>query len=716
MRSRTLYLGLLLTWGCQSNTPDATGVMERPVGLAVVPRTANREDLFIADSEAQGVRLQQFSLDSEGALRSAFALGPAVYFPLVIPARGLPTELAYVEGQDRLFVLSPSWKDATGEVGGLHVQAVVGATSIESHATEPSNELLGTVPLSALGIDGVPVDVEVLTPGSAVDEVAVLFDVLGGEGVLALLEVTHDPVSATLVDQVVVGPAPRQMAQTSPGVLMVALADEAASPGNLAVVSTASGALDVRQVDVGGPISRVVPVKDGRALALRLDRASVMVVEADGTVSTRDYPSPYTPLEERGQVPGRIDMPLMVVAGAQGAVTTFPGLTITTGETLPVVQLVLLDGTARFLVGDDLVPQREAEAYLSAMLRNSGEADPSYIRECAAESVLWCVGAEGTDPACPGLIQVERPSAAVYRAVYRGDLVRSRSAEVTVLDDTGKVALAVPEVTDMLERLVVPGDEALIQLFLPACADRPDASVELYAHATVEEAFRERLVLQLVDFAEGTAVLDDVACHVDAVLAATLVEVYPAGAEAVLQQVSNETITGIQARVPVVDGPSGQQAARIDTRADGLPTDLGLTLASASGFSCLEGTEGRRCASNTDCGSGRGCASTSDITGISCPGVCASTCTSDTTCLPDEIVRQCSGVELAVTPTTLVRANLGDNELRGVAATVTEVVNSVPYDTVWLPIAGGWVTSFPGSRDLLLLRSRSTGFIVNVFR
>jgi hypothetical protein len=726
-RARAICLAALVAAApaCSNTPPDATGVMERPAGLLVVPRTEKvREDLFIADSEAQGVRLQQFKL-LDGVVRQAFALAPAVFFPLVIPARGFPTELALAPGQDRLHVLSPAWIDPAGDaVGALHVLEIEVTEEIEARASTPSNVPLGSVSLSALGLRGIPVDVEVLTASAGVDRVAVLIDDLGQEGQLAILDVTAQPVAATVVAQAAVGRAPRQMAQVSPGVLAVALSDTATTgAGHLAWVDATGAAPTVTRVDVGGPISQVIPVANGRSLALRLDRASVVVLEADGTVSTEPLASPHTPVEERGTAAarGRIDLARIAVAGASGAVSTFPNLSIPTGETREVVMLTLLDGSAVFLAGDTLAPQVAAEAALSQLRKLSGEGDPAYIRECQAEDVAWCIDNEQLAPVCPGLIQVPRADARIFRAVYRGDLLLSRSAVFSASSRIAEGVLAVvevPEVSELAARLIAPGDAIQVQALLPSCASDPEGPRALNARGTVQSLAGGRLDVLLTDFTAEGAGPDALEC-LDAAVTAALVEVFPAGEEAVLQRVSGETPVEIQARVPVVQGPTGQGVARFEVRPDGLPTDVAITLASPTGFTCVDRAEARRCTTNVDCGAGRACAFNSP-SGSACPGTCDAACGADAACLPGEQVRGCSGVELTVGPTLLTAVELGDPALRttfrNTQVTDTEVVAAVPYATVWLPIAQGWVTSFPGSRDLVFLRATSDGFFSNVTR
>ena len=725
-RARALLaLPLALAAGCQDTPPDATGVMERPAGLLVVQRDPLvREDLFIADSEAQGVRLQQFAV-IDGALRALFALAPAVFFPLVIPARGYPSELAHAPGQDRLYAMSPAWRDASGTaVGALHVLEIVGSEAIQSRATDPSNVPLGVVPLSALEVPGIPMDVEVVSATGDRDRVAVLFDDLGRAGQVAFIDVSQGPVSATLVAQVEVGRSPRQLVKTGPGTLMVALADPAVLvDGHVAVVRTSStsGEVEVRWVPVGGPVSRIIPLPDGRAVALRQDRPSVVVIEADGTVSTRQYPSPHTPVEERGTpaAAGRIDLPTFAVSGAYGPAPAFPGLIVPEGGTVPVVMLVMLDGHAAVLVGDDLEPRVSASAAVVQSRRRAGEADPAYVRECDAAEVVARFDAEAPPPTCPGIVQVDRPQTTAYRAVYRGALLSSRSALFSFLEQGPEGALGaleVPEVVDLEARLIQPGDGVLLQLRLPACADGTGADApNLYADGVVQRVRPDRVEVLLTDFDPAGAGADRLGC-VDYAVDVALVEVFPAGEEVVLQTVSGETPSTIQTRVPVVTGPTGQQVARIESTPSGLPTDLAFTLASATGFTCEVRTDQRRCTTNVDCGAGRGCVFASNDLGIACPGACDPSCGADASCLPEERVRACSGVELVVGSTDIAAQDLGATDLRGAAPSDTEVVNAVPYDTVWLPIAAGWVTSFPGSRDLLLLRPRAGDFVAGVTR
>ena len=243
VRALPLVLGLSVG-ACGDETTNPVGDLSRPAGLVYVERPDRRGDLFIADAEVDGVRLQQFQLLPVGtstALVQEFALAPSVFAPLIIPTPGFPSEMAFAPGNEdltpipecdptadgpvhtpepstltdgRLYVLSPigvSVDPASGEerVGLLHIidarDTFTG--SLPTRGSGPGLEDLGEISLQAtLEMFGeargrvlLPVDVKVLSSSRLVDILAVVFDSLDEESAqVALFEVTFSADGALL--------------------------------------------------------------------------------------------------------------------------------------------------------------------------------------------------------------------------------------------------------------------------------------------------------------------------------------------------------------------------------------------------------------------------------------------------------------------------------------------------------------------------------------
>jgi hypothetical protein len=121
--NRRFWLGPLLLLGtaaCPNNVQDDSNDVDRPSGLALLRRSDVRSDLFLADSEADGVRVIQLAVDLARDFDSRdffdFLAASFLLQPLVVTAPGFPTEVAVRPDAptDRVYVLSP------GE-GAIHV-------------------------------------------------------------------------------------------------------------------------------------------------------------------------------------------------------------------------------------------------------------------------------------------------------------------------------------------------------------------------------------------------------------------------------------------------------------------------------------------------------------------------------------------------------------------------------------------------------------------
>ncbi|MGF1510153.1 MAG: hypothetical protein ACFB9M_11700 [Myxococcota bacterium] len=114
IRRANLWVGLVASlWGCPDDADDAANDVDRPSGMVLVERSDRRSDLFLADSEADGVRVIQFEVDPLLDLDSRdlfdFLEASFVLQPLAITAPGFPTDMTAVVGRssDRVFGLAP---------------------------------------------------------------------------------------------------------------------------------------------------------------------------------------------------------------------------------------------------------------------------------------------------------------------------------------------------------------------------------------------------------------------------------------------------------------------------------------------------------------------------------------------------------------------------------------------------------------------------------
>lgn len=216
---------------CDDDAANPVGDLSRPSGLLYVERPDNRGDLFIADSEVEGVRLLQFQLVND-RLFQAFALAPAVFSPLIIPTPGFPTQMAFASETDgsapasdppckpaeegavrvsahaggRLYVLSavgvsvdPISRDE--RVGFIHIVDArdTSRDAFPARGSNPGLESLGEIPLQQVlepvegpGLLLLPVGVKVLRSTAFEDILAVVFDSLDDQpGQAALLKVNY---------------------------------------------------------------------------------------------------------------------------------------------------------------------------------------------------------------------------------------------------------------------------------------------------------------------------------------------------------------------------------------------------------------------------------------------------------------------------------------------------------------------------------------------
>lgn len=739
-------LFVILSQGCSDEQPDPTGDLERPSGLVVVPRSAEREDLLVADAEAQGLRVQQYyqslTPDAQNRYPAAiqFVLSPTIYFPLIIPAEGFPTEVAVTNHGVRAYTsaaLAPPRDPSTGAklanqptVGRLYVMDVREASSLPGRASDDTNTTLGAVELEGLAPGALPMDVAVLGSDPATpygtDQVAVLTDRLNGTGALLILDVQTQasapqlvpPASAVTVE---LGASPRSMTvvSTTTPALLVALAGEG---DHVVQVDVQGGVAQATAVDVGGPVSRIIRVDDNRALALRVDTAAVIVLERPpGGVfvrSTRIFGTPFGVVDPFGAVvtePGRIDLALTVVSGAMGwPKNGFPG--VDDAEAIGIVMLTLLDGQGAFLRGDtlDLLVNEEAKV---TRIRPTDPTETSTVslRECETELVAWCLNEDTEVPECEGLVRRSQDVDSNYLASFRGLLLSTRSF---LVDDVMEVRTSTApadqvamkfsfETFDLREHRIAAGD--VVSLQVPqACGSAPGPWSAVGQVTAVDQA------LEVTFEPEALAPLPTE--FKTCAWSEALLDVVPFGDEVVFQQSVGRTVDRVETRVPVTRGVGGQWVARIEQTPEGLPTSLAFTLAfgtelPSAGF---ESIGDRRCETSAECGVGRNCVQLPDDGLDACPRVCDEGCQADTVCNPGEQAWIGTGLEFSVAATSVQGVDLGT--VSGETIGTREVINAVPYETVWMPVWQVWATSFPGSRSIVRVRASAGGLTVGVTR
>lgn len=275
-RLLTLFALATALAACDDEPPIPSGNLLRPSGLAYVERPSTtvqtgggaaelrRSDLLVADSEAQGVRIAQFTetLDQGGQIVDAapfFVPAPVPFFKLAAEAPGFPTEVVVAdagEGPARAYVLAPT----RAEIHVLEVDDL----PYQAPATAETNYRRGGVPLTSPALEPARLAVDLVWIGSSAerDYLVVAFDGLGAAtGSLRLLAV--DPLTAEVddaalsvgvpigVSDLLYDPIIRRLLVSSTATAAVTEVSlegtaDGGSAGNLAFGAT-------RAIDAGGP-------------------------------------------------------------------------------------------------------------------------------------------------------------------------------------------------------------------------------------------------------------------------------------------------------------------------------------------------------------------------------------------------------------------------------------------------------------------------------
>jgi hypothetical protein len=740
-----------LVWGCDQDPPVESANMRRPSGLLAIDRTVSetstRSDVLIVDSEAQGVRVLQYLHTDDGGLGKRFLPGPVVFFPLLVAAPGYPTRIAMNDDANRAFVI------ATVDVG-LDLDTVregrsyvhvldVPELSTTDRITPNDHVLINSLDITEPepGEVFVPVDIvslgEVGTGTSAADRVAVGFDALGsGAGRVAVYDFLHSIAvgSADLtIEPVGVYEVPGGVSDLevhNGRVYTTSIFDSATSA--LANVVTEVHPLlgAVRSLNAGGPTSGLLSAGPFGLLALRADIPSVVVFDGDPlNRATRVYPSPYTPLEERGQGGdelGRIDLrdsPLGPAAFAPNV----PILTVssaTSGENAPVVMVTHANGFASFLYASADDPSSPETFGLGVV---SEPAPTGIYLANGVASIAGCVADTTLDvgdanPECEEpIVQVATPGAGRYRARFRGAMVRSRNgnwAPTSASEPRG--ILSDYAGISYVDRQVRAGDLVkMTALDFANCRGEDDEAPDEIEYDGVVTVVRDTSVeIELTDAAPGcTTGSFDVFFY----------EIFPSGDEGVLVQLSAGAIVDVIERVPSTPTEVAQQVRMTfggSRRPNGLPPPLAFDL--LTNDACSPGTTGDICSSLLECGAGWGCVapnfnSTTEeeeeetpeptdgehvptrVAGLArCePSVCPQAVG---TCMTTAFDRGCPGLEVTVLGTLSAEADLKQDS----GQLASSVPSAAPDDAVSFDAGRHFLVSYPGARSVVEVRTGST--------
>jgi len=716
----------LLATACPSTTTPSTGQLDRPSGLAIVTRPTGkadvlRADLFVADSEAGGVRVAQMTRKIEAPTSSTalptnfdknyFVRAPALYFPLIVPTPRYPTSLAISADTRRLYVLSAI-------DSAVYVLSADETLLDVSESEDPGYQVLARLDLAAkVQTPGAPVDIEVLPPtGGALDTLLVALDPIGStSGTLVALSVSST-FDATLVATATIASGPRRISVRTATPAAV-FTNSVVGPTFTMVPLSGDGAVFGvgSELDAGGPTADIVDADTAGVLALRLDQPLGTVFDAEGGTlvrSTRMLPSPGI-LDSTE--PGVVAFDSPVALGKVQRLSFLPneidpahldllGLAdLEADGRTPIVMVVHLDGSTSVLYGH---PLRYAISIPSGVTRlQSLTADEVRMSGCTVAPVLTSCESRGDQTGkidatfeC-GADQVVDPSSegGIYRATYRGSLVREEGGVLepvptTTTATTAPNARITPRAVDATGYgFVRVGDRVYFEGAPPGCSTGPfTPSGE-----------------GIVTGVSASAVL----VHLDSAVLAAAVrrcgaepvpldrwEIYPAAEEVVLAFTAGASLVPVE-RAPVTRVGSGWRAP--------LTQIVRTTLSSSAAPSCepqrrpletaASALDGAACGSNADCGG-----STCDLSLVAgCFGHCVvSACAEGSDCFA-ATRRVCPGVELQLT------SAIGSGFRAGVSSVL---VASLPEEIVVSPIRTSWMISFPGARSVVEIRADDLHF------
>ncbi len=749
-RAAAIMMLVASAWGCDQDPPVESANMRRPSGLVAIDRTVSetstRSDVLIVDSEAQGVRVLQYLHTDVSGLGKRFLPGPVVFFPLLISAPGYPTRIAVNDGANRAFVIATvdvgldldTVREARSYIHVLDVPelSTTDRISPDDHILLNSLDITEPVP----GEVFVPVDIVSLgttsSAGVTLDRFAVGFDALGSRSGRVAIYDFPQTITAGSADLAI---APTGVYEVAGGVhdlevhngrvYSTSIFDSATSAMANVVTEVHPDLGAVRTLDAGGPTSGLLSAGPFGLLALRADIPSVVVFEGDPlNRATRTYPSPYTPLEERGvggDDLGRIDLrnsPLGPAAFAPN-VPLLTVSSVTSGENAPVVMVTHANGFASFLYASADDPTSPESFGLGVV----SEPEPTgiYLAHGAA-SIGGCIaetslGIGDANPECEDpIVKVATTGAARYRAQLRGAMVRSRNGNWAPTSSTAAQGILTDYAgISYTDRLVRAGDLLrMTALDVSNCRGEDDEPpVEVEYEGTVTAVRGELVEVEITTPGVGpgcTRASFDVFFY----------EIFPSVDEGVLVQLNAGSIVDVIERVPAAPTDvTGQLRMTFGTEptAGGLTSPLAFDL--LTNDACSEQSGGDICSSLLECAEGWGCVAPNlnteseeetpepvdgehiptRVAGLSrCePSVCPQAAG---TCMTEPFNRGCPGLEVTVLGTLSAEADLKQDS----GQLASSVPSAAPDDAVSFDAGRHFLVSYPGARSVVEVRTGSS--------
>lgn len=698
-----------LASACSEDETYQTGLVVRPSGLASVewkydPAAPDgaRSDLFVADPEAGGVSVAQFNTYYPAtssvtlASRIVFVRSPSLFFPLVLPAPAYTTQVATAStAATRMFALSPI--DGRLHVFGIgespygtsvtesNPYSVQGALALATDLADPQ----GLVP-DDLFTNGLAVDVEVLR-----DDLIVLAvdDLVSGDARLVSVSVTGSPVVAQVVGSATIASSPRRIAVRSSSPRGVWVSSASTSSVSFVPLVGADRALGAAQlVGVGGPTSAVVDAAGAGALALRLDRASVVYLDAVGSGFVRASRPLFSPYTDGLEGPGELRTRSVPVAGALGRVPALlspPRTNVSAIELVaaadresdgraPVVFVAYSDGGGAFLVGPGL---RWPTSAVRPIAFTRGDEAGVRFEGCPSTTPAVCEAvtddADVTPFECAGARALARGGDVTV--TYRGAFAVAPRAAIAPTTSTtpGLVEIATGDGASGFDQARI-GDRVFVALPIQAACG---TSTAVAGEGVVREAGADRLAVVL----DGGALADRVAsCGME--VAEGRVEAFSVGPEFVIAR-------GAERERVVATATAGRYFAASD---EGIEASFSV----ADTATCaVASVPIRSCASDADCPGATCTISDSNL----CGGRCAACVATTPGCWRAVPERRCPTGALSVSSTAGV--------LNEVEVGFTPSTNrlSLPEDVVFSRVRQAWIVSFPGARRIGDARVSASG-------
>lgn len=715
---RLSALALALVAGCSADAVLETGLVVRPSGLAHVQWSNDpaapldaRGDIFIADPEAGGVSIIQLAkftnVVADKAVvdnRFIYTRAPNLFFPLVLPAPTYPTRVATASvSASRLYALSPV--DAK-----LHVFSIKKGVYASSITIDQTYGTLGAIDLRTVA-DPMGLAGDVVSRGVVVD-LDVLVD--GGNGPDTLLLAVDDlalgsrlltmTVSSTLDAQftssATVAASPRTLAirTSAPAGVLVSAAQSNAI--TLVAIDADKRLGSVRTIDVGGPTSAVVDAGESGAVALRLDRPALVVLDAVAgalVATSRALISPYsTPVDQ----PGEVSLRNIAVAGAAGRIAAFPttkqsltGLDLfTTADRgsdglAPAVYVAYADGGGAFLIGR---PLRWPTQSIRPLRVAYGAVAGVEITGCPEITPVVCEALSDSQPVaidpyvCESVAVID-PAIERVRAVFRGAFASDPTAALTRTSTLGPIRASITwSVGARGIADIQNGDRVYVGGALQTVCT---ASVAPFGEGTVRTSSAGAIEVEL----DAGRLADIVAdCAGPYVVHA---EAYGASPELVLDTGPG---TAILERI-IATSTNGLYNAHASR---GIVADLTVV----DTATCVADVVPiRACSSDAECPGSTCALAAANVCGGRCaPSGCTAT---DPGCWRTALERRCPTAEVAIAESALPGAEIG-------IGFTANGISSLPEDVVFSSVRKAWIISFPGSRSMGSVGLNASGVLV----